>query len=329
MLGSLARGCRELLVLRDFPSADAGLNKIGSQLQVRVVELMADFEQFPGVIPARVSPRTEVSMRSVLRSAAVLAVCLLLSRQTATAWNSIGHMAVAYVAYQQLTPTEKARVAALLALNPNYGTWPSYLKPGTAPADQRMYLFMMAATWPDEIRGGTTYAKDGDEPPHSAEATANIGYSDHFQHDYWHFVDIPFSPDNTPLPAVPVPNAQTSIVDLRAALASNEPDALKSYDLVWLLHLIVDVHQPLHCARRVTAAAHRGDAGGNAVTLNGPSLELHAYCDGLLGTGDTEDFQVALKAATLLPTADSTAATDLEEADWVNESSARRRKTSM
>jgi hypothetical protein len=266
-------------------------------------------------------------MRLKIRATAVFAVCILLLFQNANAWNSIGHMTVAYVAYQQLTPTEKARVAALLALNPNYKTWQGYIKPGAAPADQQMYVFMMAATWPDEIRGGTTYKLDGDVPPHSPEATANIGYTDYFQHDYWHFVDMPFTSDNTaPLPAVPVPNAETRIVDLRAALSSSEPDALKSYDLVWLLHLIGDVHQPLHCATRVTATQHRGDAGGNAVTLTGAVPELHAYWDSLLGVGTTQDFALALKAGALLPTADATAAADLNEADWVNESFAMAQK---
>ena len=88
------------------------------------------------------------------RRVAVLWVVLLaaLACRTAAAWNSIGHMTVAYAAYQQLTPAEKARVAALLALNPNYNEWVSYLPAGTSDADRNMYLFMMAATWPDEIK---------------------------------------------------------------------------------------------------------------------------------------------------------------------------------
>ena len=45
----------------------------------------------------------------------------------ALAWNSIGHMTVAWSAYQQLTPAEKARVAVLLKLNPYYSKWLAYL----------------------------------------------------------------------------------------------------------------------------------------------------------------------------------------------------------
>ncbi len=261
-------------------------------------------------------------MRFNLRSAAIVAICLLFSLQNAQGWNSVGHMTVAYVAYQQLTPAQKARAAALLALNPFYTKWLGYIPAGTSPEDQQMYVFMMAATWPDEIKAnGSGYKNDGDTPPKTAEASANIGYSDKVMHKYWHFVDLPFSTDGTtPLPALPTPNAQTQISALRRALASDEPDALKSYDLVWLLHLTGDVHQPLHCATRVTATAKRGDAGGNSVKIDVAPNDLHGYWDNLLGLGDTENFATAVKAGQLLSPADATAAGDLNEADWVNES---------
>ena len=49
-------------------------------------------------------------------------------------------------------------------------------------------------------------------------------------------------------PSIPTPNAVTQIGVIRKVLASSESDGLKSYDLVWLLHLIGDVRQPLHAA---------------------------------------------------------------------------------
>ncbi len=262
-----------------------------------------------------------------LRSFAALVVSLLLLLPNAGAWNSIGHMTVAYVAYDQLTPDKQARVMQLLALNPNFNVWKGYIKAGTDPALQNRLIFAMAATWPDEIRANTSgYRQDGDIPPHTMAATANIGYSDKTQHDYWHFVDVPFSPDGSKLPAIPAPNAMTQIQALRAALASNEPDALKSYDLVWLMHLTGDVHQPLHCTERVTKDAPRGDAGGNGVALTGPIPDLHGYWDALLGVGDTKNYQLAVNAFASLPTADPAAVKDLTEQDWVNESSAMAQK---
>jgi len=260
-------------------------------------------------------------MRFNLRSAAVVAVCLLFSLQSAQGWNSIGHMTVAYVAYQQLTPAQKTRVAALLALNPNYKKWLGYIHGTVTPEDQQMYVFMMAATWPDEIKAnGSGYTEDGDSPPHTPEATSNVGYTDLKMHKYWHFVNTPFSTDGTTLPAVPTPNAETQIVALRAALASDEPDAVKSYDLVWLLHLTGDIHQPLHCALRVSQAAKRGDGGGNSVKIDVAPNDLHGYWDNLLGVGDTSDFLLAVKAGQTLSPADATATADLNVDDWESES---------
>ena len=260
-------------------------------------------------------------MRFNLRSTAIVAICLLFTLQNAQGWNSIGHMTVAYVAYQQLTPTQKARVATLLALNPNYKKWLGYIHGSVTPEDQQMYVFMMAATWPDEIKAnGSGYKMDADLPPNSPEASANIGYTDLEMHKYWHFVNTPFSTDGTTLPALPAPNAQTQIAALRKDLASDEPDALKSYDLVWLLHLTGDIHQPLHSSNRISQDAKRGDGGGNSVKIDVDPNDLHGYWDNLLGVGDTENFMVAVAAGQKLSAADATAAADLNEADWANES---------
>jgi hypothetical protein len=54
---------------------------------------------------------------------------------------------------------------------------------------------------------------------------------------------------------------------------------------VWLLHLIGDIHQPLHATTRVTQAEAQGDAGGNLVKLRGDaSSNLHSYWDDLPGS---------------------------------------------
>ena len=120
-------------------------------------------------------------------------------------------------------------------------------------------VFMMAATWPDAIRSKPGYTDDGSEGgnrPDGATSVQNIGYSDHLHHKYWHFVDTPFSTDGTTLPALPNPNAETQIAAFRAVLASNDPDEKKSYDLVWLEHLVGDVHQPI--PRAIAAAIWLG-----------------------------------------------------------------------
>jgi len=184
-----------------------------------------------------------------------LPLVLLFSSQT-LGWDSRGHMMVAAVAYSKLSQPKKDRVDALLLLNPDRDNWLTLIPAHTQQARQKIMIFMIDATWPDRIKSDPDYVTDGphggNRPPNVPSASQNIGYDDMLRHKYWHFVDTPFSVDNTALPPVPRPNAQTQIEAFRAVLASNRPDTLKSYDLSWLLHLVGDIHQPLHATTRVS-----------------------------------------------------------------------------
>ena len=64
----------------------------------------------------------------------------------------------------------------------------------------------------------------------------------------------------------------------------NAADTTKAVALAWLLHLVGDIHQPLHCSSRVTPdeALPRGDAGGNTFRLD-DNRNLHGYWDRILG----------------------------------------------
>ena len=204
------------------------------------------------------------------------------------AWGPIGHMAVAYVAYQNLTPATRTRVRDLLKLNPDYANWEKQIPSGTSADDHDRMIFMIASTWADDIKTEAQYSDDGTDggnTPGGASSSQNVGYSDLLRHRYWHFVNTAFSPDQTPLPELTTPNAQTQIIVFRSVLASAQLDELKSYDLVWLVHLIGDVHQPLHAVTRVTKSHVTGDAGGNVVKLFGHAdSTLHSYWDDLPGS---------------------------------------------
>jgi len=247
------------------------------------------------------------------------------------AWGPIGHMTVAYVAYQQLTPAAKARVRDLLKLNPDYANWEKQIPAGTSSDDHDRMMFMIASVWADDIKGEQQYSDDGTEggnvPAEGPASGQNIGYSDLLRHKYWHFIDTPFSPDQTPLLPIPAPNAQTQIVAFRAVLSSSQPDELKSYDLVWLLHLIGDIHQPLHAVARVTHSNPKGDAGGNRVKLFGDAApNLHSYWDDLPGFDCkfcNDRVQCVNRAIVLgksLSPAAPKAAHNLDTATWVRES---------
>jgi len=269
----------------------------------------------------------------------ILAAALLgssLFAAPALAWDNFGHMAVAAVAWDHMSDPAKARATELLKLNPNYN---DFVVSGAAADKKDKYAFMLAATWPDMIKRLPDYHSDGahngdEPPPDKVAAGQNIGYADKARHKYWHFVDEPFSTDNTATQPAKDPNAQTQIAKFRAALPSTSPvtDDIRSYDLAWLEHLVGDVHQPLHATTRFSRDLPDGDAGGNEVKVRCGQVhacgasELHAYWDDLLGPGETtpEDVEIVADA---LRDADATAAAITQATVWINESFAAAKST--
>jgi hypothetical protein len=212
-----------------------------------------------------------------------LAAVLAASVTSASAWWDGGHMQIAYVAYKSLEDPVKDKVDALLKLNKDYPKWTA-----GAPDEQtaRIYAFVHAATWADDIKTKEYgYTKDD---VHSPTAGQNIGYADRNQHGYWHYKDLAFSPDGTPLPSPDPVDAVTQLKLMIAALppSSGASDDIRSYDLVWILHLVGDVHQPLHAVGRFTKAIPAGDTGGNSenvIPATGETISLHAYWDRMFG----------------------------------------------
>ena len=183
-------------------------------------------------------------------------------------------MTVADIAYDNLTPKTKAAVNALLARHRDYPLWISQMPAGYT--DRARFVFMKAATWPDEIR------KTPDDRP------------------IWHYIDIPvIAPGYTPTAAALVlvqPNAETQIgAETTLLTTASASDQERAIALCWVEHLIGDVHQPLHDASLFSAAFPKGDKGGNSESLaagavDGDPLEsaahphrLHALWDDLLG----------------------------------------------
>jgi hypothetical protein len=222
-----------------------------------------------------------VMRRTILASALISFLGLHVS--PAWAWWDAGHMQIAYVAYKHLDAPVKDKVDALLKLNADYSKWTA-----GAPDEKtaKLYAFVHAATWADDIkRREYGYTRDN---VNSTTAGQNIGYSDHNQHAYWHFKDINFSSDGTPLPPPDPVDVVTQLKLMIAALPalSGASDDVRSYDLVWILHLVGDAHQPLHAVGRFTASIPNGDAGGNAesvIPATGETIALHAYWDRIFG----------------------------------------------
>jgi len=263
----------------------------------------------------------------MLRRLGLVVVMTVAVAGPARAWDDFGHMEVAAAAYKKLGAKTKTRVDALLRLNPHYGDWIV----GAKKRDQARVAFLRAATWADAIKSDRSY-KDDDQS--AGTAGQNLGYADLLRHKYWHFVDSPFSPDGTALVDAPAPNALTQITLFKQALCSaTASDDLKGYDLVWLLHLVGDVHQPLHTVSRFDKADPLGDRGGNLVKITGneqppvcddprycpfgPPTDLHAFYDDVTGSGYCADEVQA--AADALPKPNATRAAITDEAVWISE----------
>lgn len=222
-----------------------------------------------------------------LRILAVSLLCFLGqgAGQLAFGWDNPGHMAVAGLAYDELSAEQKAHLVALLKQHPD-------LKPLTAGfpngAPDGRSLVMAAATWPDAIRikafGYTDNGYEEKDP-----AIEKVAYSK-LMHRGWHFIDTPVWEGTGPAPAHLPPPAQVNAVGvvkvLMKQLHGNEADSAKAYDLGWLLHLVGDLHQPLHAVGGITPTLPAGDRGGNSVGLSGVTdgeEELHSYWDDVLG----------------------------------------------
>lgn len=260
-------------------------------------------------------------------AACALALSTLLPSAQALAWNHKGHMTVAYVAYQQLTPKERAKVFQLLRQHPDFPTI-SKLAGSPKGRNYQRLVFVHAARWPDLIRDDKRFF---DETDKKAKPTRKLkGFPDMKKHRPWHFKDVGFSTDGTPVEDAPAGNnAEDSIRDFRQFIGSPDKSlAHRAYYLAWLEHMIGDVHQPLHCISHFTKAHPTGDAGGNLFAIapfripevNFAITNLHSFWDDVLGD-DTDLASVKALAAEAEASTPAESADDLDEAGWIKESS--------
>lgn len=185
----------------------------------------------------------------------------------AHAWNAAGHRIVAVIAWQQLQPDTKAYVSAALARHPDFERW----REKARSADPQL-VFAEAATWPDSIRDDPRYFDERRERP-----TPPIpGLPDNARHLDWHYVNV----DSGKRRAGGELDHQ--IESLSQVLRSTVRGDEISFALPWLIHLVADIHQPLH-------VGNVDDRGGNRVEIENPfdrrhpMTNLHKYWDDLPG----------------------------------------------
>ncbi len=167
----------------------------------------------------------------------------------ARAWWEYGHETVATLALGQVRPRTRAAVLGLL----RHGR---LLQTPTCPAR----TIEQAAVWPDCVK------KLGDRFSYAAA---------------WHYQDVdvckPFDLHsacaNGNCVSAQIARSQRMVADAKL------PTRDRLTALIFLVHLVGDLHQPLH------SAEHDGDQGGNKLHLRFgamPDVNLHAAWDGLL-----------------------------------------------
>lgn len=139
------------------------------------------------------------------------------------AWGPTGHRVVAEVASRHLTPQARKAITAILG-------------------KQSM---AMVANWPDFIKSDTTHKYD-----HMSS---------------WHYLDFPANSDRQQFDSyLQKATGENLYVETQAMVktlkntASSQAD--KQFALAFLIHLIGDMHQPLH-------VGHADDEGGNKIQL--------------------------------------------------------------
>jgi len=160
------------------------------------------------------------------------------------AWNAANHKIIAQIAYDNLTPKAKVKINQLgKKLDPYF---------------QGDNSFIQMATWADQFR-----------------------FQNMPRLSQWHYINIPFSTDKMPLPAIEENNiiaiTQQSLQVLSSPITTTADKALF---LMLLVHLVGDIHQPLHASTRISKKLPHGDYGGNLYPIKTRyARNLHSYWD--------------------------------------------------
>lgn len=180
----------------------------------------------------------------------VVALSLYAASGVACAWGPVGHQAVGAVADELLTPAAQAEIARLLADD----------RGRDGQASRRRSLADVA-NWADEIRGESA------------------------DHPHWHFDNQSICERDRPAArwcaqgdcASAQVSAQLAILADPQRPAGERNEALK-----WIVHLVGDLHQPLHATdyaqggNLIQLASHGRPRRGRA---NRKGESLHAYWD--------------------------------------------------
>jgi hypothetical protein len=230
-------------------------------------------------------------------------VCLLLNSAPAGAWGAEGHAIIGLIAEHYLEPAVRTRVSRILSADR------SRLTTGTDIAAE--------ASWADRYRDSDRQA-------------SRLHYN---QTRNWHFVDLeldgpdlktacygqPPPPPGRAALRGPAADCIVDKVDEFVAELRNgrTPGKEKLAALQFVLHLVGDLHQPLH-------AADNHDEGGNRETATAPGIpyaRLHGDWDtAFVQRLGLDEREVAQRLIAKITTAQRASWSTGTSADWALES---------
>ncbi len=248
--------------------------------------------------------RTPLITTTLLKITLLCALSALSS--LASAWDSTGHRLSANIALHYLDFETQNSLLKILKQHPRYqqdfiDEMPQDLV-GAPPERQLGWLLGQAAYWPDMARGlpeqvRTRYNRpswhyiDGAWLRGAASVQGNI------------YINRPSAPDiigaagNSIKTEQQADNVVTAL-DYNTHLLTNAQTnpAERAVALCWVLHLIGDIHQPLHSGSLYSASLFRtGDRGGNAISVG--EKNLHATWDQAMDGADEQTRRLLYEAA--------------------------------
>jgi hypothetical protein len=188
----------------------------------------------------------------------------------APAWFDKGHMVVAQLAWKKLNDRQRSQIISVLKKHPHYEEFLTAKRPDGISEDE--WVFLRAATWADWV---------------------GAHHSEEFGHGPWHYINLPFVPPGSHIDAgnyQPKGGEENILRALCCSIRKIETgtDTEKAIYLCWLLHLVGDIHQPLHCTQLVSEQFPMGDQGGNLALIRTrcekEPIKLHIFWDSLMGT---------------------------------------------
>ena len=215
------------------------------------------------------------------------------------AWNNTGHMAMARITFANLSNAQRAALGEILEAHPRFADDFEERMPLDVrrSGEAEEWRFAHAATWPDTARH-FGYVKS---------VQAREALVQRYSHRRWHYINLRLSIDARGAYEVAAGSYQVAAGAYQAAAGalSQDPEdivraletirrswpkastAQRAVALCWLLHLMGDIHQPLHTVMMVAPGTlELGDRGGNEIRVragrHGPR-NLHALWDGALG----------------------------------------------